>query len=74
MSILWNASILQVVDGGQIVEFDSPYVLLQNATGTFAQMVKQTGRDIADHLKTIAETSYLSKISGKRRKSQQQPS
>lgn len=44
-----------VMNFGEAVEFDHPYILLQNSNGYFARMVQQTGRDTAEELIIIAE-------------------
>nr|XP_023023834.1 probable multidrug resistance-associated protein lethal(2)03659 isoform X1 [Leptinotarsa decemlineata]XP_023023843.1 probable multidrug resistance-associated protein lethal(2)03659 isoform X1 [Leptinotarsa decemlineata] len=50
-----------VMDAGQSVEFDHPHSLLQNKTGVFYGLVKQTGQAMAANLQSIAEESYISK-------------
>ena len=47
-----------VLDAGQLVEFDSPFKLLQNPNGTFYDMVETTGKGIREMLKEIAKTVY----------------
>ena len=47
-----------VMDAGLMVEFDHPFNLLQNVNGVFYSMVEQTGKAMADALKTIAEKNY----------------
>lgn len=43
-----------VMNFGEAVEFNHPYILLQN-NGIFTQMVQQTGTSMAEHLKTVAK-------------------
>ena len=43
-----------VMDGGCVVEFDHPHVLLQNTEGLFYSLVNETGAAMAENLKTIA--------------------
>lgn len=50
-----------VMDAGQAVEFDHPYLLLQNEKGILHSLVAQTGRATAKTLQTIAEESYNKK-------------
>lgn len=44
-----------VMDAGRLVEFDQPYVLMQNQEGVLYGMVQQTGKAMADALITIAK-------------------
>ena len=51
-----------VLDAGKVIEFDSPYNLLQNPNGTFYDMVETTGKDMKEMLKEMVilvhETNY----------------
>lgn len=47
-----------VMESGSMVEFDHPYILLQNTSGKFSKMVAETGRAMADQLKRVARASY----------------
>lgn len=47
-----------VMDGGKAVEFDHPFILLENQSGVFYSLVQQTGRLTAKSLRAIAEVSY----------------
>lgn len=47
-----------VMEAGTVVEFDHPYVLLQNERGVFRGLVKQTGRAMAANLTDIASKTY----------------
>lgn len=49
-----------VMDAGKAVEFDHPFVLLQNSEGSFSKLVAQTGRAMALSLQTIAEENFKS--------------
>jgi ATP-binding cassette subfamily C (CFTR/MRP) protein 4 len=49
-----------VMDNGVAVEYDHPHILLQHNDGDFALMVQQTGNNMAQHLKMIAEKVYFS--------------
>lgn len=44
-----------VMDAGRVVEFGSPFELLQDDSGVFSGMVAQAGRAVADNLAAIAE-------------------
>ncbi|XP_074031346.1 probable multidrug resistance-associated protein lethal(2)03659 [Leptinotarsa decemlineata] len=50
-----------VMDAGELVEFDHPYVLLLNENGVFYGLVKQIGSSIAETLKAIAEKHFTSR-------------
>ncbi|XP_054158177.1 ATP-binding cassette subfamily C member 4-like [Oppia nitens] len=47
-----------VLDSGHIMEFGVPYELLQNNSGVFYKLVKQTGVQMADQLIQLAKQSY----------------
>ena len=49
----------QVLDGGRLVEFDAPHLLLQNPTSYFSQLVEHTGSSTAAQLRHIAQEAYL---------------
>ena len=50
-----------VLDAGQVIEFDSPYNLLQNPKGTFYNMVETTGKGMREMLKEMAKLAHESK-------------
>jgi ATP-binding cassette subfamily C (CFTR/MRP) protein 4 len=47
-----------VLDAGKIIEFDKPYVLLQNNNGLFFKLVKQTGIAMATELFKAAKDAF----------------
>ncbi|KAJ3656111.1 hypothetical protein Zmor_015210 [Zophobas morio] len=49
-----------VMDAGQTAEFAHPHLLLQDTTGIFYGLVKQTGKGMAENLIKIAEDAYKS--------------
>jgi len=49
---------IQVLDRGQICEFDSPYLLLQNTNGLFHQMALQTGSSEFEQLQHTARKAH----------------
>ncbi|XP_030831926.1 multidrug resistance-associated protein 4 isoform X1 [Strongylocentrotus purpuratus] len=49
---------IMVLDAGELVEFDQPYVLLQNPNSTFSKLVDQTGKAEAAKLARIALEHY----------------
>lgn len=44
-----------VMDAGKMVEFDHPYILLQNKKGVLYSMVQQTGTAMAENLIKVSE-------------------
>ena len=50
-----------VLDAGQVIEFDSPYNLLQNPTGTFYDMVETTGKGTKGMLREMATLVHETK-------------
>lgn len=50
-----------LMDGGQAHEFDHPHELLQNPTGYFSNMVRETGSELEKRLRKIAEDDYNKK-------------
>ena len=50
---------LQVMNRGQVKEFDSPYTLLQNHHSLFSKMVEQTGPSASRKLHQMAEEAHL---------------
>lgn len=50
-----------VMDAGRIVEFDHPYILLQNPTGYFRCLVEETG-SMLQGLEETAARSYNDKL------------
>lgn len=48
-----------VMDAGEMVEFDHPYVLLQNRQGYFYKMVAQTGKNMTTQLHGVATRKYM---------------
>ncbi|EFA03656.1 probable multidrug resistance-associated protein lethal(2)03659 [Tribolium castaneum] len=52
-----------VLDNGSIVEMDHPHLLLQNTDGVFYNLVKQTGRAMAENLTKMAHENYMKRIS-----------
>ena len=50
-----------VIDNGNLVEFDHPYQLLQNADGHFTKMVNECGPVIAKQLVLISKQNFEQK-------------
>lgn len=51
-----------VMEAGEAVEFDHPYILLQNPDGYFSKMVQQIGKSMESNFKDIAFEDYKSKF------------
>ncbi|XP_058798977.1 probable multidrug resistance-associated protein lethal(2)03659 isoform X2 [Phymastichus coffea] len=58
LNTVMDSNKILVMDAGQAVEFDHPYVLLQKEDGIFHSMVQQTGSCMAANLLEIAKKSY----------------
>ncbi|KYQ47297.1 Multidrug resistance-associated protein 4 [Trachymyrmex zeteki] len=56
-TIMDNDKVL-TIDQGQILEFDHPYILLQNEQGHFSSMVQETGKAMTEQLKQCAKEAY----------------
>lgn len=61
LNTIMDSDKVLVMDNGSMVEFDHPYVLMQNAKGYFAKMVAESGNPMADQLKKIARETYKQK-------------
>lgn len=51
-----------LMDGGVIVEFNHPHILLENSESKFAEMVENTGHSTNDQLKQIARDCYQRRL------------
>ena len=47
------------MENGELVEFDEPFVLLQNSDSRFCQMVRQVGTPEFDNLMEVAKKAYF---------------
>ncbi|XP_033761066.1 multidrug resistance-associated protein 4-like isoform X2 [Pecten maximus] len=63
LNTIMDSDRVLVLDEGNIVEFNQPYLLLQNEDGYFYRMVQQTGKSEADHLLEVARDCYHADIS-----------
>lgn len=55
---------MQLLKKGRLVEFDSPYNLLQNSASKFHKMVEKTGPASAERLHQIALKAHLGRTFG----------
>ncbi|XP_071159454.1 ATP-binding cassette sub-family C member 4-like isoform X3 [Mytilus edulis] len=58
LNTIMDSDKVLVLDEGNIMEFDHPYLLLQIEDGYFSKMVQQTGPSEAEHLLSIAKDTY----------------
>ncbi|XP_076166864.1 ATP-binding cassette sub-family C member 4 [Ptiloglossa arizonensis] len=58
LNTIMDSDKVLVMDHGQVIEFDHPYILLQNEQGHFTSMVKETGKIMFEQLKKVAEQAY----------------
>lgn len=55
LNTIMDSDKVLVMDHGQMLEFDHPYVLLQNKKGYFSGMVQETGKLMTEQLKQCAK-------------------
>ncbi|XP_044751806.1 ATP-binding cassette subfamily C member 4-like [Coccinella septempunctata] len=58
LNTIMDSDKVLVMDSGTVVEYDHPFILLQNPDGIFYKMVAETGRAMSEQLKRIAKQSY----------------
>ena len=51
----------QVLDEGKLVEFDEPFLLLQNEDSLFSKMVEHTSKHLSTNLYDVARQSFFSR-------------
>ncbi|XP_074597278.1 ATP-binding cassette sub-family C member 4-like [Brevipalpus obovatus] len=47
-----------VLDAGRVIEFDTPYQLLQNKSSLFSKLIEQTGKSMANKLHTLVKENH----------------
>lgn len=62
LNTIMDSDRVMVMEAGTIVEFDHPYVLLQNSYSKFAKMVTDTGHSTGNELKMIARNCFERKL------------
>lgn len=55
LNTIMDSDKVLVMDHGQAIEFDHPYILLQNNRGHFTSMVQETGKSMAEQLRQCAQ-------------------
>jgi len=68
LNTIMDSDRVLVLDAGKVVEFDTPSNLLRNNRGIFAQLVNETGKASAKHLKRIASEKIEFVGEGKKEK------
>ncbi|XP_025264055.1 multidrug resistance-associated protein 4 [Camponotus floridanus] len=58
LNTIMDSDKVLVMDHGQMLEFDHPYVLLQNEKSHFSAMVQETGKSMTEQLKQCARKAY----------------
>ncbi|XP_014296340.1 probable multidrug resistance-associated protein lethal(2)03659 [Microplitis demolitor] len=58
LNTVMDSDRILVMDAGSAVEFDHPYILLQNEDGYLSNMVKETGVTMIEALKNVAKQNY----------------
>ncbi|KAJ8951066.1 hypothetical protein NQ318_003764 [Aromia moschata] len=62
LNTIMDSDKVLVMDAGTMIEFDHPYLLLQNQNSTFYNMVAESGKSMADQLRRTARESYLRQL------------
>lgn len=60
LNTIMDSDRVMVMDSGRLVEFDHPYLLLNNPEGHFTKMVKETSEKMSAQLYQIAKDTYIS--------------
>ncbi|XP_057310595.1 ATP-binding cassette sub-family C member 4-like [Hydractinia symbiolongicarpus] len=55
LNTVMDSDRVMVMEDGSVLEFDEPYQLLQNSTGSFRKLVDQAGINEANRLETLAK-------------------
>lgn len=59
LNTIMDSDKVLVMNEGQVLEFDHPYILLQNEQSLFNNMVEETGKTMAEQLKQCAKEVNL---------------
>lgn len=60
LNTIMDSDRVLLMDRGQVLEFDHPYILLSNPQSKFSSMVNETGEKLSKTLFEIAKTKYFS--------------
>ncbi|XP_068082958.1 ATP-binding cassette sub-family C member 4-like [Anabrus simplex] len=58
LNTIMDSDKVLVMEGGTVVEYDHPYVLLQNKDSYFSKLVKDTGTGMEEKLCTVAQEAF----------------
>ncbi|XP_011647242.1 multidrug resistance-associated protein 4-like isoform X2 [Pogonomyrmex barbatus] len=58
LNTIMDSDKVLIMDQGQVLEFDHPFILLQNEQGHFSNMVQETGKAMTEQLKQHAKEAY----------------
>lgn len=58
LNTIMDSDKVLVMGAGEALEFDVPHKLLQNPNGHFTSMVRETGKNMENKLREIAEKAY----------------
>ncbi|XP_032663383.1 multidrug resistance-associated protein 4-like isoform X2 [Odontomachus brunneus] len=58
LNTIMDSDKVLVMDHGRAIEFDHPYILLQNNQGHFTSLVQETGKSMAEQLRQHAQEAY----------------
>ena len=59
--VIFVSFVDQVLDAGEVIEYEMPYILLQSSDGLFTKLVTQTGKHMTIRLKQMAKQYYSHK-------------
>lgn len=63
LNTIMDSDKIMVIDKGSVVEFDHPYVLLQNSKSVFYEMVNEAGESEKSNWMKVAKENYKHKYS-----------
>ncbi|XP_044598198.1 probable multidrug resistance-associated protein lethal(2)03659 [Cotesia glomerata] len=58
LNTVMDSDKILVMDAGSVVEFDHPYILLQNENGKLSNLIQETGTLMIEALKNVAKQNY----------------
>ena len=62
LDTIMDYDVVLVMDSGKAAEFGPPHELLENEEGVFSELVRNTGKESANALRSIASTASLSQM------------